>query len=88
MNNKKFNIQLIYILFVFLFSVDIFADNSSVLFVATGFMSKEENISYDDLTKKYCNNEIYVIESVKTTSDKLFNCENTNIIKNIISYLI
>ncbi len=87
MNNKKFNIQLMILISLIIFSVDIFADNSSVLFVATGFTSKEENISYDDLTKKYCSNEIYVIESVKLTSDKLFNCENKNIVKNIDDFV-
>jgi len=87
MKNNFLNYQLIFSIFILIFSTDIFADNSSVLFVATGFTSKEENISYDDLTKIYCNNEIYVIESVKLTSDKLFNCENKNIVKNIDDFV-
>lgn len=55
--------------------------------VVTGFGSKTENISFDDLKQQYCAGKIYVLQTLKKDADTLFGCKNSKTIKNLQEFV-
>jgi hypothetical protein len=58
------------------------------LFAVTGFGSRLENISLNDLGKNACEGKVYVLESVQTKIEKMFQCpQKLKIIKNMSDFV-